>query len=186
MTAWIVLAIALVCALAGIVLYNRLVRTAQMANEGWSGIDVQLKRRADLIPNLVTTVQGYASHERRLFDEIARLRSEAARLRQDDVTGRAKAESRLSAAVGQLMVLAEAYPDLRASESFGRLQVELAKTEDDLQMARRYYNGAARNLNIMVESFPSNLIAQLFGFRLRDYFEIAATDRAVPSVAFGE
>lgn len=186
MTVWIVLAIAVMFAAAGVVLYNRLVRTAQMANEGWSGIDVQLKRRADLIPNLVTTVQGYASHERRLFDEIARLRSEASRLRQDDVTGRARAESRLSTAVGQLMALAEAYPDLKASENFGKLQIELAKTEDDLQMARRYYNGAARNLNIMVESFPSNLMAQLFGFRLRDYFEIADSDRAVPSVAFGE
>ena len=184
MTGWIILAIAVVLIVIGVVLYNRLVRTAQMANEGWSGIDVQLKRRADLIPNLVTSVQGYATHERRLFDEVARLRAEASRLGRDDVTGRAKAETRLSAAVGQLLALAEAYPDLKASENFGKLQTELARTEDDLQMARRYYNGAARNLNIMVESFPGNLVAQLFGFRMRDYFEIADADRAVPQVEF--
>ncbi len=184
MITWIVLAVAAAVVILGIVLYNRLVRTQQMANEGWSGIDVQLKRRADLVPNLVTTVQGYATHERTLFDEVARLRTEAGRIREDDVKARAKAESQLSTAVGRLIALAESYPDLKASENFGKLQAELAKVEDELQMARRYYNGAARNLNIMVESFPSNFIAQLFGFRLRDYFEIDTADRAVPQVAF--
>jgi LemA protein len=184
MITWIVLAVAAVVVILGIVLYNRLVRTQQMANEGWSGIDVQLKRRADLIPNLVTTVQGYATHERTLFDEVARLRTEAGRIREDDVTGRAKAEGQLATAVGRLIALAESYPDLKASENFGKLQAELAKVEDELQMARRYYNGAARNLNIMVESFPSNVIAQFFGFRLRDYFQIEDSDRAVPQVAF--
>lgn len=184
MATWIVLAVAVAVVLLGAVLYNRLVRRQQMANEGWSGIDVQLKRRADLIPNLVTTVQGYAGHERALFDEIARLRTEAGRIREDDVTARAKAETKLGSAVGQLIALAEAYPDLKASENFGKLQTELAKVEDELQMARRYYNGAVRNLNILVESFPSNFIAQLFSFRLRDYFEIDDRDRAVPQVAF--
>ena len=185
MVIWIVLAGAAAIIVLGIVLYNRLVRAQQMASEGWSGIDVQLKRRSDLIPNLVTTVQGYATHERTLFDEIARLRTEAGRIREDDVAARAKAETRLSSAVGKLIALAEAYPDLKASENFGRLQTELAKVEDELQMARRYYNGAVRNLNIMVESFPGNLIAGLFGFRLRDYFEIDDRDRAVPQVGFG-
>lgn len=184
MATWIVLAVAVAVIVVGAVLYNRLVRRQQMANEGWSGIDVQLKRRADLIPNLVTTVQGYAGHERLLFEEIARLRTEAGRIREDDVTARAKAETKLGSAVGQLIALAEAYPDLKASENFGKLQAELAKVEDELQMARRYYNGAVRNLNILVESFPSNFIAQLFSFRLRDYFEIDDRDRAVPQVAF--
>lgn len=184
MISWIVLAIAAAVVIFGIVLYNRLVRTQQMASEGWSGIDVQLKRRADLIPNLVDTVKGYASHERTLFDEVTRLRGEAARIREDDVAARGAAESKLSAAVGQLIALAESYPDLKASENFGKLQAELSTIEDEIQMARRYYNGAVRNLNIMIESFPSNIVARLFGFRLRDYFEIGDGDRAVPQVAF--
>lgn len=184
MATWIVLGVAIAILLLGVVLYNRLVRSQQLANEGWSGIDVQLKRRSDLIPNLVTTVQGYAGHERTLFAEIARLRTEAGRIREGDVTGRAKAETKLASAVGQLIALAESYPDLKASENFGKLQAELATVEDELQMARRYYNGAVRNLNILVESFPSNLVGQLFGFRLSDYFEIEDRDRAVPQVAF--
>jgi len=184
MVAWIVLAVAALVVVVGVVLYNRLVRTQQMANEGWSGIDVQLKRRADLIPNLVDTVKGYASHERTLFDEVTRLRGEAARIREDDVAARGAAESKLAASVGKLIALAEAYPDLKASENFGKLQAELSTVEDEIQMARRYYNGAVRNLNIMIESFPSNFVAQLFGFRLRDYFEIGEGDRAVPGVTF--
>ncbi|MCB1502096.1 MAG: LemA family protein, partial [Bauldia sp.] len=142
MATWIVLAVAVLIVVGGVLLYNRLVRTRQMANEGWSGIEVQLKRRADLIPNLVDTVKGYASHERTLFDEIARLRTEAGRIAEDDVAARGKAEGRLSAAVGRLIALAEAYPDLKASENFGKLQAELAKVEDEIQMSRRYYNGA--------------------------------------------
>ena len=184
MVAWIVLAIAALVVVIGVVLYNRLVRTQQMANEGWSGIDVPLKRRADLIPNLVDTVKGYASHERTLFDEVTRLRGEAARIREDDVAARGAAESKLSASVGKLIALAESYPDLKASENFGKLQAELSTVEDEIQMARRYYNGAVRNLNIMIESFPSNFVAQLFGFRLRDYFEIGEGDRALPEVTF--
>jgi len=184
MVTWIVLAVAAAILIRGVVLYNRLVRSQQMVNEGWSGIDVQLKRRSDLIPNLVATVQGYAAHERTLFEEVARLRTEASRIREDDVSARGQAEGRLSAAVGRLIALAEAYPDLKASENFGKLQTELATVEDEIQMSRRYYNGAVRNLNILVESFPSNMIAQLFGFRLRDYFEIEDSDRATPQVAF--
>jgi len=184
MVTWIVLAVAAAIAIVGIVLYNRLVRSQQMVSEGWSGIDVQLKRRADLIPNLVDTVKGYAGHERTLFDEITRLRAEASRIREEDVAARGAAESRLSASVGKLIALAEAYPDLKASENFGKLQAELSTVEDEIQMARRYYNGAVRNLNILIESFPSNFVAQLFGFRLRDYFEIEDGDRAVPEVAF--
>ena len=182
-TGWIVAAVAAVVVLYLIVVFNRLVRQRNVVREGWSGIDVQLKRRADLIPNLVDTVKGYASHERTLFEEIARLRTEAGRIREDDVAGRGAAEGKLSAAVGQLMALAEAYPDLKASENFGKLQAELATVEDEIQMSRRYYNGAVRNLNIMVESFP-DLMAQLLRLPLRDYFEIEDGRAASPQVAF--
>lgn len=185
MTTSIVLGLAAVLVIAAVVLYNRLVTARQMAAEGWSGIDVQLKRRADLVPNLVSTVKGYAAHEQALFEEVAKLRTAVARIAEGDVAGRAKAETMLSAALARMMALAEAYPDLKASENFLKLQTELAGVEDEIQMARRYYNGAARNQNILVESFPSNLIAQIFGFRLLDYFEIGDGDRAVPEVAFG-
>ena len=184
MTTWIVLAIVAAIAVLGVILFNRLVKTRQMAAEGWSGIDVQLKRRADLVPNLVSTVKGYAAHEQTLYQEIARLRTEVARVAAGDVAARGRLEGMLSGALGKLMALAEAYPDLKASDNFRGLQTELAAVEDEIQMARRYYNGAARNLNIMVESFPSNLIAQAFGFRLLDYFQIDDSDRAVPEVAF--
>ena len=185
MTTWIVLGLAAVLVIVAVVLYNRLVKARQMAAEGWSGIDVQLKRRADLVPNLVATVKGYAAHERALFEEVAKLRTAVAAIAEGDVAGRAKAETMLSAALARMMALAEAYPDLKASDSVVKLQTELAGIEDEIQMARRYYNGAARNQNILVESFPSNLVAQVFGFRLLDYFEIGDGDRAVPEVAFG-
>jgi len=184
MATWIVLAVVVVVAVYGIVLFNRLVKSRQMTDEGWSGIDVQLKRRADLVPNLVSTVKGYAAHESRVLEQATELRAAANRVPQGDVAARARAEGALSAAIGQLMALAEAYPDLKASDNFLDLQKSLATIEDEIQMARRYYNGATRNLNVLVESFPSNLVAGLFGFYQRDFFEIADADRAVPEVAF--
>ncbi|WP_421725107.1 LemA family protein [Bauldia sp.] len=184
MTFWAFLALIAVVIGVGIVLYNRLVRVRQLADEGWSGIDVQLKRRADLIPNLVTTVKGYAAHENQLLEQVTALRAKATMLPEGDVAGRGKVETRLSVAIGRLMALAENYPDLKASENFLELQKALAAVENDIQMARRYYNGAARNLNVQIESFPSNLVAGLFGFRERDFFEIGAADRAVPDVDF--
>jgi LemA protein len=185
MTTLIVLVLGAAVAVYLIFLFNRLVKSRQLAEEGWSGIDVQLKRRADLVPNLVETVKGYAGHERTLFDEIARLRSEVGRLADSDVATRGQLEGALSGALSQLMALAEAYPDLKASNNFRELQTALAAVEDEIQMARRYYNGATRNLNVLVESFPSNLVAGTFGFRHRDYFEIGDAERAVPDVAFG-
>lgn len=183
MLEWIVLAIVVAIALYAIVLFNRLVRTRQMANEAWSGIDVQLKRRSDLVPNLVETVKGYASHERELFARVTELRNAARALPDADVAGRAQAESALSAALGRLFALAENYPDLKASTNFLELQKELSRLETELQMARRYYNGAVRNLNTMVETVPSNIVARLFGFRQRPYFELAeASERAAPRV----
>lgn len=184
-TSWIVLAIMAVIAVYAVVLFNRLVKTRQMAEEGWSGIDVQLKRRADLIPNLVETVKGYAAHEKSLFEEITRLRSEARRLDPGDVIGRGQLEGLLSGGLGKLLALAEAYPDLKANENFMDLQNGLVSLEDEIQMSRRYYNGATRNLNVMVESFPSNLIARILSFAGRDYFEIDAIDRKVPKVSAG-
>ncbi len=184
MTTWIVLALVAVVVGYGVILFNRLVRARQMAAEGWSGIDVQLKRRADLVPNLVSTVQGYAAHERTVLEQATALRAAAAQVPQGDVAARAAAEGQLTAAIGKLMAIAEAYPDLKASDNFLDLQKQLAGIEDEIQMARRYYNGATRNLNVLVQSFPSNLVADALGFHQRDFFEADDGDRAVPGVAF--
>jgi LemA protein len=168
-----------------IVIYNGLVRARQIVREAWSGIDVQLKRRADLIPNLVETVKGYAGHERQTLEQVTELRTRAQSLPRDDVAGRAQAEGMLSQALGRLFAVAEAYPDLKANQNYMQLQTSLETLESEIQMSRRYYNGAARDLNIKVESFPSNIVANTFSFRQVDYFEIEdANDRATPKVSF--
>jgi LemA protein len=185
MTFWIVAAIVVALVLYVIFIYNRLVSTRQMSEEAWSGIDVQLKRRADLVPNLIETVKGYASHERGVFDEVTELRTRAQSVPPGDVEARAKAEAALSLGLGRLLAIAENYPELKASTNFLQLQTELGNLESEIQMARRYYNGAVRNLNTMVQSFPSNLVAGQFGFKTREYFEIEEPgDRAVPKVSF--
>lgn len=184
MITWLVAAIVVIVVVAGIILFNRLVRLRQLAEEGWSGIDVQLKRRADLVPALVETVRGYARHESGVLERVTELRARVERMTDGDVGQRGRAEGELSAALGKLLALAEAYPDLRADGNFLDLQQTLATVEDEIQMARRYYNGAVRNLNVAVESFPSNLVAELFGFTRRDFFEIDDGDRAVPDMAF--
>lgn len=182
---YLLAAIALV-AIVVIVLFNQLIAKRQMANNGWADIDVQLKRRADLIPQLVTTVQGYAAHERQLFEDIAERRT-AALAAGDDAAARGAAESDLSRPVGRLIALGEAYPELKANQNFLDLQSELSDTEDKIEMARRFYNGAVRELNTAVESFPSNLVAGLFGIGKRAFFEIeAAGDRAVPNVGMAK
>jgi LemA protein len=182
---WIVLAVAVAIGVYVIYIYNRLVSTRQMSEEAWSGIDVQLKRRADLVPNLIETVKGYAAHERGVFEEVTELRTRAQAVPPGDVEARAKAESALSIGLGRLLAVAENYPDLKASANFLELQQELSKLESEIQMARRYYNGAVRNLNTMVESFPSNFVANQFRFEKREYFEIEEPgDRAVPQVTF--
>ena len=184
MVTWIILIVMAAVAIYAIVLFNTLVRRRQMADEAWSGIDVQLKRRSDLVPNLVEIVKGYAAHERSVLDEVTRLRGQARAVPAGDVAGRAQAEGALSLALGRLFALAENYPDLKASGNFLDLQRQLSSLEDDLQMARRYYNGAVRNLNTLVQSFPSNLVARAFGFSARAYFEISdEAERAVPRVA---
>jgi len=181
---WIVLVtLAVALALWAIGIYNGLVRRRTVVGEAWSGIDAQLKRRADLIPNLVETVKGYAAHERTTFDELARLRSQGQN--QADVAQRAETERAITAAIGKVMAVAEAYPALRASENFQMLQKDLADIEDQIQLARRYYNGAVRDLNVMVQQFPSNMVAGWGGFTTAAFFQIEEPDRAVPKVSFG-
>ena len=168
-----------------VIVYNGLVRARQVAQEAWSGIDVQLKRRADLIPNLIETVKGYATHEKSTFEEVVELRNRAQAVPSGDVAGRSQAEGLLGQALGRVMAIAEAYPDLKANQNFSELQTSLSTLENEIQMSRRYYNGAARDLNVKVETFPNNLVAGPFGFSKRDYFEITnEADRAVPTVKF--
>ena len=170
---------------AVIILFNLLVSKRNMVDNGWADIDVQLKRRADLIPKLVSSVQGYASHERQLFEDVIMKRN-AALQAGDDPASRGPKESALGAPVGKLMALAEDYPDLKASENFKELQDELSETENKIEMARRFYNGAVREMNVAVESFPGNLIAGMFKFSRRHFFEIDLADRAVPSLDLGD
>ena len=182
---YVVLGIAVLAAVYVIFVYNGLVRARQMAEEAWSGIDVQLKRRADLIPNLIETVKGYATHEKSTLEEVVSLRNQAQAVESGDVAARGVAEGLLGQALGRVMALAEAYPDLKANQNFSELQASLETMESELQMARRYYNGAARDLNVKVETFPNNLVAGPFGFSKRPYFEITnEADRAVPTVKF--
>ena len=184
MLTWIVLIVVAAALVYAIVIFNQLVRSRQMSHEAWSGIDVQLKRRSDLVPNLVESVKGYASHERALFQRVAELRTAAQALHAEDVAARAQAEGALAVALGRVMALAENYPELKASANFLDLQQQLSTLESEIQMARRYYNGAVRNLNTLVQSFPSNLIAGMFRFEQRSFFELSdAADRAVPQVA---
>jgi LemA protein len=179
----ILLGVVVLIALWAVSIYNGLVRRKNVVAEGWSGIDAQLKRRADLIPNLVETVKGYAGHERETFENLARLRSQGQA--QTDVAQRAQTEAAITAAIGRIMAVAEAYPQLRASENFQSLQKDLADVEDQIQLARRYYNGTVRDYNVMIQQFPSNLIANWGGFTPAPFFQIDdAADRAVPKVSF--
>ncbi len=173
----------LVVALWGVGVYNGLVRGKNLVAEAWSGIDVQLKRRHDLIPNLVETVKGYASHEKQIFEDVAKFRNAA--IGAGNPRDAAVAEMGLSGALKNLFAVAEAYPDLKANTNFLQLQQELGNTENEIQSARRYYNGAAREMNVRVESFPSNIVAGMFHFAKAEYFEMEnPAERAVPEVKF--
>jgi len=173
----------LVLALWAVALYNTLVRKQNMVEEAWSGIDVQLKRRTDLIPNLVATVKGYASHEKTTLEEVIELRGRAQE--SQSVGEAAQAQGLLGSALGRLFALAESYPELKADTNFRELHQTLNEIEEQIQMARRYYNGSVRELNIMVASFPSNLIAGRFGFSKAEFFELEdEAQRAVPEVTF--
>ena len=169
---------------AVIILFNQLVSKRNMVDNGWADIDVQLKRRADLIPQLVSVVQGYAAHERQLFEDVIMKRNAALQAGDDPAT-RGPKETELAAPVSKLMALAEDYPDLKASDNFKELQDELSETENKIEMARRFYNGAVREMNVAVESFPGNLIAGMFQFGRRHFFEISMADRAMPDLNLG-
>jgi LemA protein len=180
---WIVIGILVVIVVYAIMIFNRLTRLRNLVREGWSGIDVQLKRRTDLVPNLVETVKAYAAHERSLFEEVAARR--ASSIAADNVQGQAAAEQALHGALGRLFAVAEAYPELKANKNFLDLQQQLAGIEDQLQMARRYYNGTVRNLNTSIQSFPENVIANALGFHAEPFFELEdRTEAKAPGVAF--
>lgn len=179
---YVLIGIAVLAVLWGISVYNGLVRRKNLVAEGWSGIDTQLKRRADLIPNMVETVKGYATHEQTTFDELAKARSQG---QSQDPAQRAVQETAITAAIGKVMAVAEAYPQLRASENFQTLQKDLADIEDQIQLARRYYNGTVRDFNTAIQVFPSNIVAGFGGFKAAPYFQIDnEADRAVPKVSF--
>jgi LemA protein len=164
-------------------MYNGLVQLKVRADNSWSDIDIQLKRRHDLVPNLVETVKGYAAHEKGTFEDVAKYRSAA--MAATSAADRAQAEGQLTQALRGLLAVAEAYPELKANTQFQALQQSLAELEDALQNSRRYYNAVVRDLNTKIQSFPSNLIAGMFNFQQRQFFEISdATERAVPSVKF--
>jgi LemA protein len=167
-----------------VVIYNGLVSLRVQCDNAWADIDVQLKRRYDLIPNLVETVKGYAGHEKSTLEGVVAARNQA--MSAQGPAEKAGAEGALSAALRQVFALAEAYPQLRAVESFTQLQATLSQIEDSLQNARRYYNAVVRDFNTKIAQFPSNILAGMFNFKPREFFEISApAEREVPKVSFG-
>jgi len=162
--------------------YNRFIVLINRTKEAWSDIEVQLKRRYDLIPNLVETVKGYATHERELFEKVTEARAKA--MGAQTMKEHAEAENFLSQALKSLFAVAENYPDLKASTNFLELQREVTDTEDKIQAARRFYNGNVRDLNIMIESFPANIIASMFNFKKAEFFEIEETEKEPVKVSF--
>ena len=166
-----------------IYIYNSLVSNKNMVAEGWSGIDVQLRRRADLIPNLIETVKGYASHEDKLFRDIAELRAKS--IAGGSVGEQSAVGQAMSAALGRIFAIAEAYPELKADANFRDLQDKLSGIEDEIQMSRRYYNGTVRTFNTLIEAFPSNIVANFFKFAKSEFFDIGdVAAREVPKVDF--
>lgn len=183
MVALIIGAVLLILVFYAIGIYNRLVKGKNLVAEGWSGIDVQLKKRYDLIPNLVETVKGYAAHEKETFESVTRAR--AAAQQATTVEGHQAAEKQLNNALMNLIAVAERYPDLKANTNFLELQGALAAIEGDLEKARRYYNGTVREQNTLIESFPSNLIANAFGFVRSVFFELEnPAEKQNPQVKF--
>lgn len=162
--------IIVVIVVAGVAMYNALVRLNVRTDEAWSDITVQLKRRYDLIPNLVNTVKGYASHEKEVFEKVTEARANG--LNAQGVAETAKADNQFQQTLKSLFAVAEAYPDLKASENFQQLQVEVTDTEDKIQAARRFYNGSARDLNIKIKTFPTSIFAGMLGFKARDFYEV--------------
>lgn len=190
---WIFVAVIGVIAVYGVSMYNNFVKLTQRTKEAWADIDVQLKRRYDLIPNLIETVKGYAAHERAVLEEVTSARSKATQVHVDPTTVTAAqiaemsgAESALGASLGKLMAIAEAYPDLKANQNFAQLQSELSDTENKIQASRRFYNGNVRDLKIALQSFPSNVVGSMFNFKEEQFFELAenSAEREVVKVNF--
>jgi len=183
---WIILAIIVIAGFFLVAMYNRLVTLRQRVREAWSDIDVQLKRRYDLIPNLVETVKGYAAHEKGVFEAVTQARANAI---SAGATGspeqRAQAENILTGALRSVFAVAEAYPQLQASQNFRDLQENLTATEDKIAFARRFYNGNVRDYNTGLQTFPTNILAGMFGFTAEQYFELTdAKEREAPKVSF--
>jgi LemA protein len=179
---WVVLGLVALVLLYGIYLFNRLVRIRNRVDNGWSQIDVQLRRRYDLIPNLVETVKGYAAHERELFETVAEARSRG--LAASTVGDQAQAENQITSGLRQLLAVAENYPDLKANQNFLALQEELTATESKIAYARQFYNDQVMRLNTLVQAFPSTLVARLFGFGAREFFDIEEPARGPVQVDF--
>jgi len=178
-TSYIIIGLIVVVLVWGVSMYNRFVRLIQQTKEAWADIDVQLKRRYDLIPNLVETVKGYASHERETFDAVTNARAKAtqihvdpANLTPESIAAMAGAEAGLTQALGKLLAVAEAYPDLKANTNFLELQRELSDTENKIQASRRFYNGNVKELLVALQQFPSNVIGNMFKFQAAEYFEV--------------
>ena len=182
----IIIGIALLVVVAGIAIYNRIVALRQTTNQAWSDVDVQLKQRHDLVPNLVETVKGYAGHEKSTLDAVVRARNAAVAAQGPEAAG--AAEGQLSGALRQLFALTEAYPDLKANQGFLQLQSELSNLETKIAAARRFFNNAVAEFNTAIEQFPAVLLAGMFGFRPRAFFEVKEEERAAieaaPAVKF--
>jgi LemA protein len=175
---WIILAVVAVAAIALIAIYNGLVKSKIRVDEAWSDITVQLKRRADLIPNIVKTVKGYAKHEKSVFENVTKARSEVVSATEKGPKETAKAENQFQETLKSLFAVAEAYPDLKANENFKHLQEELVDTEDKIQASRRFYNGSVRDFNTKVQVFPTNIFAGMLGFSVREFFEVDESEKA--------
>jgi LemA protein len=185
MIGWIVIAAVVLLLLFAVGLYNRLVRLRALVKEGFSGITVQLRRRADLIPNLVESVQGYATHEREVFEEVSRVR--AATVNAGSVTATAQADAQMTGLLGRLFAVAEAYPELKANTNFLQLQDQLANIEGELQGARRYYNATVRDLNSSIQSFPAVVVAGPLGFHEEPFYQDDdPAIQAAPKVSFAQ
>jgi len=174
----IVLVIAAIIALWVVFVYNSFIRLINRAKEAWADIDVQLKRRYDLIPNLVETVKGYASHESSAFENVTKAR--AASMGAGTLAEKSQAENQLVGALKSVFAIAEAYPDLKANQNFHKLQEELADTENKIQASRRFYNTNVRDLNTMIETFPNNLLSGMFGFSKMDFFQLEESEAREP------
>jgi LemA protein len=181
---WIALGLLVLALLYAVIVYNRLVRLRALVREGFSGITVQLRRRADLVPNLVSTVEGYATHEREVLTEVTAHRTDSTRAGSVEAT--AQADNAFGAMLGRLLAVAEAYPDLKADDNFRQLQDELAEIEEELQGARRYYNATVRDLNTSVQSFPDVLLARPMGFSEEPFYaDSDSSIQTAPKVSFG-